>query len=224
MKDLTAIFLTVNEVPEKWAAYHRQVLLEAIGDSPLISISKKPMDLGINILQTEPRSYSNVYRQILKGAKMAITDFIAVVEDDTLYSPDHFLFRPQKDEFAYNMNHWSVYTWGKATYSWKPRRGNYSLVAPRLLVIEALEERFAKYPDGTPDDITGEMGRAMIEKKMRITVRKAVEYYSKISIINFAHDNGFDYLQKNHRKAFGNLLAYDIPHWGKAEELRQKFV
>lgn len=220
MKDLTVIFLTVNEVPEKWAEYHRKILLEAIGDFPLITISRKPMDLGINILQTEPKSSSNVYWQLLKGAKIATTEYVAVAEDDTLYPKEHFLFRPKKDEFAYNMNHWHLFTWGRPTYSWKPRKGNYSMIAPRELLIEALEERFKKFPNNTiPPRLAGELGRNNLEKIMHVTIRKSVEFYTNISIINFNHDSGSDVLQRNHRKRLGNLQAYDIPHWGKAEDL-----
>lgn len=72
MNDLTIIFLTANRVPEKWAEYHKQVLLEAIGDTPIITISFKPLDWGTNLIQTE-YSVDNIYRQMLRGAKVAKT-------------------------------------------------------------------------------------------------------------------------------------------------------
>ena len=50
MKDLTVLMLTPNKVPEKWAEYHKTSLLEAIGNTPLITISNKPLDWGINLL------------------------------------------------------------------------------------------------------------------------------------------------------------------------------
>jgi len=43
-KDLTIIFLTSNKVPKEWAEYHKNVLLEAIGDYPLIIISREPTE------------------------------------------------------------------------------------------------------------------------------------------------------------------------------------
>ena len=91
-----------------------------------------------------------------------MTDYIAVVEDDTLYSKEHFRQRPAPDKIAYNMNHCSLFTCisphsPRPRYSWRNRRGNYSMLSYRKLVIEALEERFAKYPDGTEDRITGEI-------------------------------------------------------------------
>lgn len=223
MNGLTAIFLTQNEVPDEWMKFHNRVLLEALDGAPLITLSRKPMDLGFNLIQDAPKSMSNIYRQLLRGAKMATTDYIAVVEDDTLYPKEHFLQRPPKDCIGYNMNHWSLFTWGVPTYSWRNRRGNYSMLSYRELVIEALEERFAKYPNGTPDNITGEIGRAMVERNMGITLRKVHEFETTVGIVNFNHPNATDRLQVSQRKNFGPIQAYDIPHWGRAEHLIKNF-
>jgi hypothetical protein len=224
MSDLTVIFMTNNELPEAWAVYHRQVLLEAIGDSPLITVSRKPMRFGFNLIQTEPKSPSNVYFQLLRAAKIADTKYIAMAEDDTLYHSEHFTWRPTKHKIGYNMNHWSLFTWDEPVYNWRNRRGNYSMIGEREFVIECLEERFAKYPDGTPDRITGEIGRDMVEHNMGITVRRAEEFQTTISIVNFNHDiYAMDETQRNHRKRMGLIRAYEIPFWGRSEELVKHF-
>src|SRR3990172_1587656 len=217
--DITAIFLTCNDLPKSWEAYHKKVLLESLNDAPLITMSMKPMDFGLNILQDQPRSLSNIYRQLLRGAKLATTDYIAVVEADSLYPREHFLQRPNKNCIGYNMNHWSLFTWGEPIYSWRNRRGNYSMLSYRKLVIEALEERFAKYSNGTPDNITGEIGRPMVEHNMGITLRDVQEFETIVSIINFNHANASDDLQLRQRKSLGEIRAYDVPHWGKASDL-----
>ena len=221
--DITAIFLTQNEVPEKWMKFHNEELLKALNGAPLITLSRKPMNLGINILQNKPKSMSNIYYQLLRGAKMATTDYIAVVEDDSLYPAEHFLQRPPMNKIGYNMNHWSLFTWGVPTYSWRNRRGNYSMLSSRKLVIECLEERFKKFPNGTPDKITGEMGRHMVERNMGITLRDVHEFETTVGIVNFNHDNASDSLQIRHRKSLGEVQAFDVPHWGKAADLVLKF-
>lgn len=223
MKDITGIFLTQNEMPEQWAKFHEKTLLKALDGAPLITMSRKPMNLGLNIIQDRPRSLSNIYWQLLRACKVATTDYIAVVEDDTLYSKEHFRQRPSKDKIGYNMNHWSVFTWGEPMYSWRNRRGNYSMLSYRKLVIECLEERFAKYPNGTPDRITGEIGRHMVERNMGITLRDVEEFETTVSIINFNHDRASDDLQLRQRKVHGHIRALDIPHWGKAADLIKKF-
>ena len=223
LADLTILFLTVNKVPKAWAEYQKQVLFEAAREASIITLSKEPLNWGTNVLQVEPESLSNIYWQMLKGAKMATTDYIGIAEDDTLYHVEHFEFRPQPDEFAYNMTHWSLFTWGTPTYSWKDRRGNYSMIAPRKLMIEALEERFAKYPNGTPDHATGELGRERVERNLGVTHRKLVQFWTTIPIINFNHDFSEEKYQRTHVKRMGALRAYEVPHWGRAEELVKHF-
>ena len=224
MKDLTIIYLTASKIPEAFAEYQRKVLLEAIGDYPLISVSRKPLDFGKNIVDDGEICASNVYKIMLQAAKEAETEFIAIAEDDSLYPKEHFtFFRPPADAFAYNQNRFSLFTWGIPTYSWRDRKANTTLIAPRKLLIEALEERFAKYPNGTPDKFTGEVGRNRLERALGITERKSVEVYSDIAVIQINHELGIDDRAKRHRKGLGQIKAYDIPHWGKAEELLKHF-
>ncbi len=222
--DITIIMLTANRVPKKWAEFHKQKLIEAAGNSPIITISKEPLDWGINILQTEPYGISNIYFQLLRGAKMATTDYIGVAEDDALYPREHFEYRPPMDTFAYNQNRFNLFAWGKPTYSWKNRMGNFTLIAPRKLLIEALEERFKKYPNGTRGRSIGELGRANVENNFGLTPRKSSWFQTGISIIHIDHEYGVDQLAVTHRKSKGILQAYDIPYWGKAEDIVKKFV
>lgn len=224
MKDLTVIFLTVNKVPAGWASYHMKVLKEAIGDYPVISISKIPMDFGTNILQTEPESSENIYRQMLKGAKLAQTPYIAIAEDDVLYCQEHFIkFRPPLDTFAYNMTRWSLFTFGEPTYSFRHRLGNFSLIAPTKLAIEALEERIIKYPNGMPPKYVGELGKPRTDKIARFTPRKMVEFWTTTPIVQFSHQFGTELIQQTGRKRMAMVRAYSIPFWGESKELVKKF-
>jgi hypothetical protein len=219
MNDITIIYLTVNEVPNEWQEFQIETLKKAIGDTPVISISRKSMDFGDNYLQFEDKSCSNVYRQILRGAKLAKTEYIAIAEDDSLYPEDHFRYRPAKGVVGYNMSHWSLFNWGEPIYNWRNRRGGYTMIAERQLVIDALEERFHKYPNGIPESMAGEIGRERVEKQMGVTVQKVEEFTTNTPIINICHDNGLDDRARRHRKNLGTLRAYDIPYWGKASDL-----
>lgn len=222
--NITIIMLTANKVPKKWALFHKEKLLEAAGSSPIITISREPLDWGTNILQTEEYGISNIYFQLLRGAKLATTDYIGVAEDDILYPREHFEYRPPADTFAYNKNRFNVFTWGKPVYFWKDRMGNSTLIAPRQLTIEALEERFNKYPNGTPEGLTGELGRPNIEDKLGVKRQKSLWFETEVSIIKIDHEYGMDRLARTHRKGRGPLQAYDIPYWGKAEDIIKKFV
>ncbi|QQG47697.1 MAG: hypothetical protein HY044_01245 [Candidatus Woesebacteria bacterium] len=225
MPDLTIIMLTQNKVPEKWARYHKKKLLEAAEGYPIITISRKPMKWGMNIIQTEPESVSNVFFQVLRGAKAAKTPYIGIADDDTLYPKGHYSFyRPPMDTFAYNMHRWALFTFGEPTYSMNNRIGNCTMIAPRELTIEALEERYAKFPNGTPAHLSGEMGRVNIEKGLRVTPRKMICVLSPYPVISFRHKFAMEILQKTGRKRMGIIRAYDIPYWGKSAKLVKKFI
>lgn len=224
MKDLTAIFLTVNKLPKKWVKYHRKVLSEALGDTPVISISREPLDWGTNIIQEGTIGASNIYEQMLKGAKLAKTPYIAIVEDDTLYTKEHFTYRPPLDTFAYNINRAGLFTWGDPTYFWSLRAVNSTLIAPREQLIEALEERFEKYPNGMSNGLSGELGRRNVEEKLGVSIQKIIKFKTTAAVVSLGHVFSIDPRQRNHRKRMGLIRAFDIPHWGKASKIVKHFV
>lgn len=224
--DLTVIFLTLNNLPPKWEEYHKQVLLEAIGDAELITVSRIPTDMGkgINLIQTETPSASNVYWQMLRAAKLATTKYIAVAESDSLYCQDHFNFKPPRDDvFYYNLSHWSLFSWDENMFSWRNRKGNWTMIANREFVIEALEERFAKYPSGTPPESTGELGRWRSDKQLGLKQRKSEDFYTYTPIINLNHEFGLDDRAKRHWKRHGTLRANSIPYWNTPAEILKHF-
>jgi hypothetical protein len=229
MKDLTIIFLTVNETPEEFAKYQMDTLLKAIGDTPLITVSRKPMKVGHNILDTYERTYINIYRQMLIAAREAKTPYVAIAEDDVLYSKEHFSFyRPALDTFAYDRSRWSLYLWKPELFSLKQRRSNCTLIAPRELLVKALEERFEKYPDQksylpNKEKFIGEVGRNNYERHLGLTQWKNEDVYCPVPCIHINHPAGNDFKMNNTRKRIGEIQAYDIPHWGKAIDISKLY-
>lgn len=224
MSDLTVVYLTANRMPRRWVEFHRTHLLAAVEDRPLITISAKPVDLpGTHLIQEGPFCAWNVYVQLLRGARLAETKYIAVAEDDTLYTRRHFSdFRPPDDAVAYDMSRWSVFSWlgENAFFSAIRKCGNFTMLGPRQLVIEALEEREAKYPNG--NDFAGEIGRADVERRLRVGRRKRVEWYCIEPMVNLAHPQGLSPTYVNtpglERKP-GELKAIEVPHWGRAADI-----
>lgn len=222
--DLTVIYLTANKHPERFAAYQQKVLAEAISDYPLVSVSRQPMDgFGENIVDTGEHSHINMYRQLVNACKIATTPYIAVAEDDVLYSREHFTFyRPKMDTFAYDMSRWSLFTWSPM-FSIKRRVSNCMLIAPREAYIAAWEERFAVYPGNTmPPHFVSEIGRHMYEKQMGVKLQKTVEVYASVPSVHINHPNGLD--STGLRKKHGEMRALEIPHWGRAEDLAQLYA
>lgn len=230
--DLTVVYYTSN-----WLDDHNPYFLEntkkqlliAIGDLPLISVSQKPIAFGKNICVGDiGRSHLNLYKQILEGAKAAKTKYVAMAEDDILYSHEHFHYHlPQSDVFSYNMAKWSIFTWTRPPlFSFRNNRKVVnSLIAPRDMLVEALEERFAKVEELLKNGQTmerilhywGDPGR--YEDKLGVTVRPTEEFYTTETNIVFSHPEAYGYLSRGTRKRLGDIRAYDIPYWGRAEDI-----
>src|SRR4051812_23116890 len=102
--DLSIIYITAGVLPKSFAVSIMGQLVEASEDEPLVIMVQ---DKSI------PRSQAQIYRQVLDGAKKAETKYVAIAEDDVLYSPEHFKFRPKPGHWGYNMNSWNLYTWGE---------------------------------------------------------------------------------------------------------------
>src|SRR3990167_5124768 len=181
MEDLTVLFFTINRVPTDWAAFHRKILIDAADKYPIISVSRKPVDIGMNLIDDGEKNLSNLYRQLLRACKVATTPYIAMAEDDTLYTKDHFKsFRPPLDTFAYNMSRWSLYTWDEPTFSWRGSQVGAAVVAPREKMIEQLEHRFEKFAvNGViPNELCGEIGLRRFEKQIGAHINKWVDFYT----------------------------------------------
>lgn len=218
--DLTVIYLSVNRLPEHWVNYQRKVLKEATKGFPVITVTRHVTDWGdVNLLDKEEPSHYNMYVQLLRACELAETPYIATAEDDVLYPREHFTFyRPPLNVIAYDMSRWSLYWW-EPIYSVKQRISNCTLIAPRLEYIEALEERIAKMSLDRPELIS-EVGR--YEKNLGVSQRSITQVYSPVPVVQVNHRNSTDPLAKGGRKRMGQLKAYDIPYWGKAEEILKR--
>lgn len=213
-------------MPASWVGFHSEHLLKAAANYPIISISRQPIDIGHNVLDTGPKGYWNQYIQMLNAARMADTPFVAMAEDDTLYTRQHFeSFRPPATAVAYDRSRWSLFTWDPI-FCLRQRISNCSMLAPRMLLIEALEERAAKWPNGAPKALIGEIGREKVDKRLGVTVRDCAEWYSRGPIVQLNHPTGNDtgdygyaadgrHMVKKH----GQIQAVEIPYWGRAEDI-----
>jgi len=218
--DLTIIMLTANRVPKDWAKYHKEKLLEAANGAAIITISSKPLDWGLNLIQEE-YGLANLYKQLLRGAKTATTELIAITNDDTLYPQSHFAFRPKEPGFYYNLNRWHLYTWGEPFYFHKPRAGGGLMIATRELVIEAMEARIAADPKLEGLYSVKEIGTS---GRMRKYDKYGYQpFYTTVPVVSFYHDNSVDEAIRKHKKYTPPVRALELPLWGRAEDLRKKF-
>ncbi len=213
--DLTGVLYTAKTIPNKF--YLR--IVEQLD----IALEGLPMVLN-EIKDSSKRSHCNIYRQALEGAKEAQTRYIALCEDDTLYSPAHFKYRPKTKPFAYNLAYWGIYTWqDPAIFNYKGRKNLGNLVCEREAFIEAMEERFRVWPDENKVDtnIWAEPGK--YERQLGVTIRETEDFYSHPPNIKFSHENELSFAGLGTRKRAGELRAERIPYWGEAAEIRSLY-
>lgn len=241
MSNLTVIYYTSNYL-EKTNPYFlsntKEQLIKAIDGLPLVIVSQEPTLFGkhcTNVCVGKlGRSHLNIYRQILEGAKAATTEYVALAEDDILYSYEHFhneYIGMYPDKFLYDMNKVSVFTWIKpALFSFRHDRMVVNqLIAPRKLLIEALEERFMKVTErmmqGEKEEklikYWGDLGR--YEDILGVTVRPTKTFMCKCPSIVFSHENAFGYLNHGKKKRLGDLRIKELDYWGRAESAMQLY-
>jgi len=241
MNDLTVIYYTSN-----WLDTHnphflrntRKVLEQVTRDMPIISVSQKPVTFSgvtdhTNICIGDiGRSHLNIYKQILIGCEAAKTEYVAMAEDDILYSFDHFhTFRPSKDTFAYDMSKLSIFTWTKPPlFSFRTkRRVVNSVIARRKLVISALEERFKRievlqHEGMSIEQIESRWGDfTRYEEQLGVKVQTAEEFYSVIPNIVFSHEHALGYVSRGKNKRLGDIRIIEVPYWGRAEDVLKLF-
>jgi len=118
LNDRTIVYYTANTECLKFEQRIIEDLKKKAGDIPIISVSRKPIDLGTNICVGEqPVSYTSEWKQLLIGLKAAKTKYVLAAEADCLYPSEYFTFMPKEENMMYNYNNiWMV---------WKRHRGFY---------------------------------------------------------------------------------------------------
>ena len=102
------IYYTDNNIDEQLRKDVAKQLVKAAKDIPIISVSWKPIDLGLNVVVPyRVRADETIFKQIVVGAENTDADIIFLAEHDVLYHPSHFEFTAPRDNTLYfNENKW----------------------------------------------------------------------------------------------------------------------
>lgn len=251
--DLTVIYYTSNFLETEnpyFLENTKKQLVKAIGDLPLLVVSHKPVAkdfftgyegnyknlvAGKDYDLWQPgRHHLNIYKQLTVGALKAETKYVAMAEDDILYSYDHFhspelnnWFANGDDIFLYDMNKVSLFTWtNPPMFSFRSKRRVVNqLVCPAKMLAEYMLERFYRVDElrlkGKAVEsiikIFGDPGR--YDNQLGITPRRSEEYYCSDPSIVFTHPKAYGYLNHGRRKKLGDIKIIELYGWGKAEEV-----
>jgi len=243
--DLTVVFYTANRIPVRFQVAVMEELRRSLaiyGRVPVVAVSQwhpevthavdatlRP-DVLLWVKDVQP-SIAQVYRNILQGCLAAETPYVAFCEDDTVYVPEHFAYRPADDTFAYNERRLvltrELSADGKrreAFYYFRPRTQMAMGICRRELMIDTLSEKFAKYPQ-PPLDTTvakkagwGEPGR--YEKNLGLT-RRALERKAWTDRPNVTFNHG-DSLMGRRRINPDDVRCTTVEPWGEANALWER--
>ncbi len=223
MNDLTIVYITADEITDHFAGNMIYHLLKAADGAPIITVSKKPVHFGYqNIVFDTPRGHFNLYREALAGVKAATTKYVAIAEDDVLYSPEHFKHRPELGKFSYNVACWALITWMKPLFAcgaFGARKNFGQLICEKDLFIEAMEERFTKWPDDSKINKEHWAEPGKYENFLGVTIRQTKTFYTDPANIMFTHAEGLSYHTIGKRKRMPEMRAVEIPHWGRADQI-----
>lgn len=212
MADTTVIYFTSNREKEAFEGRIRRTLLRTIGTLPLISVSQKPIDFGINICVGElEASTANALRQIQLGAVAATTKFITLAESDYLYPREYFRFKPARDDTAYLATPIYVcFAQSRRTKFFTLKRGNSdsAMIAGRQCLIDGIETVLQKH-NGTS------LHFAHLLKLLRLE-----NFPLSIPAVTFKTDENM------HRKSpFSRTrICTELPDWGTAHALIRKYL
>ena len=213
-EDITILYYTANRINEYFAANVQQNIIEASDGARIISISHRPISFGDNVCvwDLEPSAY-NIYKQILIGAMLAKTPYIGCAEDDSLYTKEHFAYRPPLDSFGYNLNRWQV---NSNFYFYRERVNMAMCIASTELLVQTLCQRFAKFSHFLSREEMGEVGGfgepGRFEVRLGLSPHPIVTFKTEIPSLTFNHRDSTGGKRKIMQS---DVLRETLPHWGE---------
>ena len=205
MSSLSVIYVTANREDEAFERKIQERLLEVSGDHPVISVSQKPVDVGVNVcLGDIGYSYRHAHVQILVGALTAETEWVAIAESDQLYPPGYFDFEPDPDPAGPDVymfeGLWILRHWDPEHFRAK-EWGGWTTISRRKFLIDRLCFQLGRHRTHTLGEI--------FKKK---TWERFAVGLPMVSVKTPA----------NLSRTTGTILGSDVkelPHWGKAIDL-----
>jgi hypothetical protein len=141
MSNLSIVYYTANTEQEPFEKKIIDQINKVRGDVPVISVSQKPMDFGKNICVGKlKQNYQNAFYQATVGCLAADTDYVVMCEDDCLYPPGYFNFKPEKKDVIYTYdNVWLIWDREQRTRFYKHGTTAGSIIVGREFYIDFLK-------------------------------------------------------------------------------------
>ena len=206
----TIIYYTHNREDTEFERKIQENILEASRGLPIISVSHKPINFGVNICVGEkPLSYSNVLRQTLIGLRAAKTKFCIGAEDDCLYPLDYFQFTPETFDNVYRYTNVVVHFDGRDRF-WKKRYVEAAQMCGREFWIGRIKAILDGHDRWEP---------IPVNPPFVFTTADKYSWSGKNPVIYFKTRKSFKF-----KTGFIPGSMKEVPYWGSAEEVYNKYL
>ena len=179
------------------------------GHLPIISVTRKPTDLGKNIcIGEQPVCYSNSFKQILIGLKEAKTEFCIAAESDVLYPPEYFTFVPPLKDRPFRYTNLYVHFDGRDKF-WKKKWVEGAQMCGREFWIKSIEA-ILEHPDSwEPESF-----------KFIFPGKDENSWIGANPVLYFKTRKGIGFKTGYEQET----AVKEIPYWGTAEEVKCKYL
>lgn len=211
-KDLTVICYSSNREKPEFEKKVTDGIKKIVGNTPIISITQKPMNFGLNICVGDVGlSDYNIYRQMQIGCKLATTQYVATAEADCFYPPTgYFDFIPPDSELAYHYTNLYILWQGSHIFNQKA----FSLCG----LFSNREFLLSRFKRSITDKTIWRDGHKP-HHPLFYKWKDWTPFRSMIPIINCKTPQGM-----RHKSGVNteSRPVKDLPHWGNAEEFERK--
>jgi len=213
----TILYCTSNREKPEFEEKIRQEIIKNSGGIPIVSVSQKPIDFGLNICVGSDIGVSgfNFIRQILIGCYATNARYIISAESDCLYCPDYFRFIPPREDKCFRNTNTYLMGYGRMVF-WKKREGGtWAQIVNRDFYIKRLEFLLKGQPkwDATKKNFPKEIKLPFFEEdqiEKFTTENPCISVKTGFGLRRFSHSEREDI----------NELSF----WGSGKSIYDEFI
>jgi len=215
MNSTTVIYCSSNKENPDFEGKIIQSLKDNCGGLPIVSVTQKPMDLGVNICVGDVgASGFNFFRQVQIACENAKTKYVISAEADCLYPPEYFQFTPAYEEVLYRNTNLYIMGNHRSYFFRKPEGSTFAQIIGREKYLLILNELFLGCPQWDADDKNFPKGR----HKYSDIPCTTQYFHTENPCISFKTGNGMRHYTHSER-----IPIYTSPFWGDGKILRERF-
>lgn len=216
MNEATIIYYTSNREDPEFERKVQETLLKNSGGLPIISVSQKPVKLGINICVGDVGvSGFNMFRQVQIACQAAKTNFVISAEADCLYPPDYFKFIPPREDMAYRDSNLYVMPDKRAYFFFKKEGATHAQIVGRKFYLKVLRALFVNAPEWNLEEKNFPK-----ERWHRADIFDEIAYWkSKNPVFQIKTHKGMRYYTHSDRTPI-----YKLPYWGEGRTVKKKYL